>query len=423
MGHLSSLAHPGYSLGEESDRLWRAVAIPVWGQIKRRGRAVSTRTDRLGRNGHEMARWRSVAWWPEVTHPFPCPGATTCNDISTKSGQRREQPEDQAYPESGNHRMATSRQGVEFRTSLTSSVCRTSSRPLQFPSSLRLASRMGPKTSKAEHPTLVETKTVTIPRIPQDIIDEILDHLVTISGTHHLQACALVSKSWVPSCRRRLFHTVLFTWLDARRWLRTFPVPEESPAHHVRDLCIRIGGPVDWDPDAFLGFIPWFTNVRRMTLVRYGGRYCGNLPLEMPLLRKLPRSVTSLTINAGGITLAEIRNIIALLPNMDDLFLSGALVSVNELERIVMTLRGGFAGKFGLRVACYAGRDTMDMLFEILIGLHFTEVEILCARECLPSAVKLVEACGKTLVKLSHEATTHRKYREPGWLWRAKHQC
>jgi len=44
----------------------------------------------------------------------------------------------------------------------------------------------------------------------------------------------------------------------------------------------------------------------------------------------------------------------------------------------------------------------MNMLLEIPTGLRFTEVEIRCFYECFSSAVRLVEACAKTLVKLSH---------------------
>jgi len=42
--------------------------------------------------------------------------------------------------------------------------------------------------------TSAETGTVVIPEIPQDIVDEILDHLAFGSDFRSLQACALVSK-------------------------------------------------------------------------------------------------------------------------------------------------------------------------------------------------------------------------------------
>jgi len=56
---------------------------------------------------------------------------------------------------------------------------------------------LGSKPSKAERPTSAKTKPVVVPRIPQEILDEILGRLGTDSKS--LRFCSLVSKSWVPS--------------------------------------------------------------------------------------------------------------------------------------------------------------------------------------------------------------------------------
>ena len=42
------------------------------------------------------------------------------------------------------------------------------------------------------------------------------------------------------------------------------------------------------------------------------------------------------------------------------------------------------------------------MLLEIPSGLRFTETQIHCTQECLPSTIRFVEACGETVVKLSY---------------------
>ena len=157
---------------------------------------------------------------------------------------------------------------------------------------------MDSKTSKAKRPTTVKSEAVIIPRISQDVIDEILDHLATDSdssgalpSSEHLpfseseaelqpilacafvslQACALVSRSWAQSCRRHLFHTVFFTSRNTRRWFKTFPVPRESPAHHVRDLRIWIGGDTRGVPERFFEHTPWFGNVEELSLLGHGG--------------------------------------------------------------------------------------------------------------------------------------------------------
>jgi len=260
--------------------------------------------------------------------------------------------------------------------------------------------------------TLPIIPRATIPTIPHDIINEILDHLASDSDLQSLRACTLVSKSWVQLCQRHLFHTALFTPANAYKWLKTFPSQEESPARHVRDLCLQIGEPARI-PEKFFECIPWFTDVDRMSLLGYGGAPLGYgrfSPLWEPLFWKLPRSVTSLTIRTGAVTLLQVRDIMAQLPNLDDLVISG----LGEMDRrtlpgIGTALKGRFCGRLMLRDACVV-EDVINMLLEIPSGLRFAELEIHCTRSCLPSsAIRLAEACGKTLVKLLHRVSLQRK--------------
>jgi len=245
---------------------------------------------------------------------------------------------------------------------------------------------------------------VIIPRIPQEIIDEILGHLATDSDHQSLQSCALVSKSWAPSCRRRLFHTIHFTWVNMDRWLEVFPVPEESPANHVKDLCFT----VRWHKSLLEAFSKYtFTNVESLT-------FTGRWGIPPPSLR-LPPSATSLTLSLGSVTLVRVRDALAQLPNLDSLSLSGSLNPVgNTLPGIGAALKGRFGGRLQL-LKGFAREDVMNMLLEIPTGLHFIEIRIHDARQCPLSAVRLVEACGTTLVKLSYTATSRSEYRLSSW--------
>jgi len=47
-----------------------------------------------------------------------------------------------------------------------------------------------------------------------------------------------------------------------------FPVPEESPVRLVKDLHVWTGWPLNV-PDNFFEYTPWFTNVKRLTLLGY----------------------------------------------------------------------------------------------------------------------------------------------------------
>ena len=174
-----------------------------------------------------------------------------------------------------------------------------------------------------------------------------------------------------------------------------FSVPEESPVHHVRDLRVRIRG-ADRVPDKFFEYILWFTDVE----VSLFGNGNDTSSLRTSLWM-LPQSITSLAIDTSVFTLVQVWNIMAQLPNLDDLALSGFRTRVRErvLPKIRTPQRGRFRGR--LLLPGYFGKDVMGMLLEIQPWLRFTEVEISYGRDLFLSTVRLVEACDKTLVKLS----------------------
>ena len=273
--------------------------------------------------------------------------------------------------------------------------------------------RMDSKTSGVKLPTSVETKVAIIPRIPQDIIDEILDHLVTDPAfkSRFLQSCALVSKSWVSPCRRHLFHTILFTSRDMVRWFETFPVPKESPAHYVRELFFSVGE-LDSVPERFFEYTPWFANVERASLA-----YGVTQPFRVPPYWRLLPSATSLTTSPNTIVLSRIQNIMTRLPSLDNLMLSGSLLRVDKgaVLGAGTGLRGRFGGQLRLSGWCVS-EGVVDMLLEIPTGLHFTDVQIRSTRECLLSTARLVDACAKTLVKLLYTADGHCKSHPFSWF-------
>ena len=270
---------------------------------------------------------------------------------------------------------------------------------------------------KPEHPTSANTKA-TVPRIPQEIIDETLDHLnPTIdSDFKSLQSCALVSKSWFPSCRRCLFHTVFFTWNNMNRWLETFPVPEESPAHLVRDIRISSGSYIVF-PTAFLEYVQWFPNVRVVMLLGYKifdrvDHLWGSSPV--------PHSTTSLIFGPDSLPsmAVQIQDVAVGIPTLEkhgDLVLSGPLVwmdrwAVPGIEGLLGGRLGGGLRIFGEHLA---SGSVLNRLLHVPSGLHFTHLDILCLRECLLSTVRLAEACSETLVGLSYRVSFHRKCTTP----------
>lgn len=184
------------------------------------------------------------------------------------------------------------------------------------------------------------------------------------------------------------------------KWLKTFPLPQQSPAHHVRDLTLSLGG-CSSAPEDFFIYTQWFTDVEKMTVLGLQGFQ----PVWIPSSGKLPQSVTSLTIDTDIVTLLDIRDVMQQLPNLNDFTLSGRLHRPDEesLRGIGTVLKAGFNGRLRLfRLRKYAEMDVMGMLLEVPTGLHFTEVHIVSVLGCLHPAVRFTEACGKSLVKLTY---------------------
>ena len=120
---------------------------------------------------------------------------------------------------------------------------------------------MDSKTVIANRSTVTGANAIAISDLPRDIIEEILDHL-SAQTQHPITPCSLISRSWVTPCQQRLFRTIRFTWTRMESWLKAFPVPEKTPAHHVRALEFSSPGPGSNPPEKFLDHIQWFTNVR-----------------------------------------------------------------------------------------------------------------------------------------------------------------
>ena len=246
------------------------------------------------------------------------------------------------------------------------------------------------------------------PVIPHDIIYEVLDHVATDSNSRlSLRSCSLVSRSWIAPCRRHLFHTLFFKLRDTFKWLEAFPAPEQSPARHVRCLRLSLQGHY-YVPEEFFRRIQGFTEVKEITMSVDGDP---GQSWWLPSWVRLPQSVTSLTLNGNSITVLEIRDVMAQLPNLNDLSLSGSLRG-QQPQGIGTVLKGKFGGRLQLHKLesrSYAG--VVDMLLEVPTGLHFTELDVLSVQECLLTTVRLAEACGKSLAKLSYAVHNLGKHR------------
>lgn len=236
------------------------------------------------------------------------------------------------------------------------------------------------------------TQTAGVPKLPQELIDEILDHLAKDVTT--LRLCSLVKKSWIYPSRRHLFNTLFLTPINVVKWNKTFPNPQDSPAGHVRDLTFRF---LQHNvPIHFADRIPYFHNVQQLTLI---GRLATD-PSFISALGQLPPTTRSVDITFSKVLTAHIISVIHQLPHLDNLSLMseewGGAIPPGTGNLVQSRLSGK------LRLHRKSARcDLLDMLMEVPTGPQFAEVEIRDASmNCLPAALKLVRACRSTLTKL-----------------------
>lgn len=159
-------------------------------------------------------------------------------------------------------------------------------------------------------------------------------------------------------------------------------------------------------PLAFFEYIPWFSNAEEITLSGNGGFS----RMWIPPIVRLSQSVTTLTVDTDDVTLAQLRDVVSQLPNLDNLSLWGTLLWADRSASpgVGTSLRGRFRGQLRLLKGCaYTG--VTDMLLQVPTGLHFTGIEVRCRYESLLSTVRLAEACGKSLVKLAYLVSTYGK--------------
>ncbi|KAF9781854.1 hypothetical protein BJ322DRAFT_1023172 [Thelephora terrestris] len=232
------------------------------------------------------------------------------------------------------------------------------------------------ETSEAEEPTCTETEELCVPAIPQDMVHEILDHLVADPGFRpSLRSCSLVSKSSA----------------DTFQWIMTFPVPERSPAHHARELNLLLEG-YSYVPHEFFKRIQSFTNVKTVTMS--GGRdkdwwriySSGGLP------QSLDRPLANLEHHAAATQLEQLFVIWA--------SSHGGAAGCRYGEN------SGGGGKFRGRLQLYelerCYTSVVNTLLEVPTGLRFTELDIRASHKYFLSTVSLAEACGESLMRLSY---------------------
>ena len=233
------------------------------------------------------------------------------------------------------------------------------------------------------------------PYLPPEILDLILDHSY---DERTLKACCLVSKSWVPRARRRLFFYVEFTPQSTiKSWIKAFPDPSTSPAHCARTLSLYNGAAVDIAGAGAFAWVRTFCNVVDLRMVSV--RWIGDQTSLVPFHQLFP-TLKSLSIYRCYIPHSELLGLICSFPFLEDLQLH--LLSTRDTTAIdgrnVPSTSPELTGFLRLGGEI---QSVLPMLLGLPNGFRFSVVMVSGDVEDSELTRDLVLGCSDTLVSLS----------------------
>ena len=226
---------------------------------------------------------------------------------------------------------------------------------------------------------------------PPETFDLIVDFLDDLDA---LEACCLVSKSWIHRTRKYLFSHVEFMESDSERWQKIFPDPSNSPAHYTRSLSICADeiftlvdtGAGDW--------IRAFSGVIRLEL----GFFHSNISLA-PLHGLFP-TLKSLRVSYRfSRSSSEMFGLVCSFPLLEDLSLYSPNDD-NEDEWDIPSTSPRLTGSLDLTMLNTIG-PAVRRLLELPSGLHFSKIDVSYEEEDFESMMDLVSSCSDTLESLS----------------------
>lgn len=116
-------------------------------------------------------------------------------------------------------------------------VKRLSSRSQRYPSERRTGSELPRNQARSYPPAAMATE------FPQEIVDEIIDHLADDKTTRFvsLRSCSLVSSQWLYRSQKHLFHEMRFTSALFSKWCDVVRPGDSGPSPHVAILGYHAG--------------------------------------------------------------------------------------------------------------------------------------------------------------------------------------
>jgi len=234
------------------------------------------------------------------------------------------------------------------------------------------------------------------PSLPPEILDLIVDHLRGEPAT--LKTCCLLSKPWIHRTRKHLFVHVEFRGFGPRvePWMKAFPDPTNSPAHHTRTLGIHCPRPIK---ATHVDTISSFCGVVRLE-VTVGQLYHGGITL-VPL-HGLSPVLRSLRLDFATLPDSDIFGLICSFPLLEDLALSSISRGQRDGQWTTPSTSPRLTGSLELSRVTEGIQPITRRLLDLPNGLHFTTIVVTWfSEQDVTSTTDLMLGCSDTVQSLN----------------------
>ena len=336
-----------------------------------------------------------------VTTFWPCVGVTECGVMNQNSAERA-----RLYAETVQCDPGRATKGFRVKSKCPAPLICPKPSVRSSPEGCSLCNDEGFHRGRSGFPAVgrcAQRLTVLAPatimsssELPPEILYLIVDHLSDEPTT--LNACCVVSKSWVPCARRHLFFQVQFSWeSQIKSWMKVFPDPSSSPAYYVRVLMLRSPEVVIIAGTYARACISSFCHVAKLQV--NGARRDATVSL-VPFHRLSP-TLRSLSLHLYSFPPQEVLKLICSFPLLENLSLSLSL----RLRTDETVTNGWDAPSNSMRLtgSLYLGgqiRPVARMLLHLPNGLRFSKITMMCKAGDAGAASDLMSKCSDTLESL-----------------------
>lgn len=235
---------------------------------------------------------------------------------------------------------------------------------------------------------------------PQEIIDEIVDHVADDKPkrTTTLKSCSLVSSQWLHRSQKHLFRKMRFTNITFAKWCEEVRSGDGGPVLHVVVLHYNANFNEVGQLTTYHLQLSSFANLQRLHLRATPIYAFTNEDLSM-CFKQMGRSVRSVSLRACKMTVNDLVSFVRHFIKLERLSLIDPIVYNSAFDDSVES--PDLNGILELRYM-FVGRDTWDFIHQLsLLPLAFNAVVLEGIHLSLLTPINgLLATCRETLIKI-----------------------